>query len=251
VGDNVKKNSFAFRVLVGIFCAVILLGALFVFLFVHQVQAQQKFRVTLTKFGAFPMPHGGDDSWRVIVEQLTYEELKNVEIRTGEGSHLGSGQPFYGEFLHNETFDGRAQKEWSQYPQPINITIVWDGGAESFVFNRYPFVAESPPQVRFPTEKLNITQASFDKTNPDNILVNVACLKAAGEDGTVHITDALVKNATGMLVNRVHLNETVLHVNETATIRIATPTSLPPGKYTVTIVTGYGGSYVSPEFTKP
>ncbi len=245
-----KRNSFAFRVLVGSFCAVILVGALFVFLFVHQVQAQQKFRVTLTKFGALPIPHG-DDSWRIIVEQLSYEELKNVDIRIDEGTRNNTGMPFYGPWLYNKTFDGRAQKEWGQSPQPINITIVWDGGAESFVFNRYPFVVKQSPQVHPPTEKLALTQVSFDKASPETIVVDVKCVSAAWTDGTVHITDAIVKNKTGTPVALVHLPETVLHVNGTATLRFATPTPLLPGEYTVTIITGGGSAFVSTRLTKP
>jgi hypothetical protein len=133
-GISVKANSLAFRASVGLFCFVILLGTLFVFLFVHQVQAQQKFRVTVTMLGTIPLTHA-KDSWRIVVEQLSYGELKSVEIQTDDAG----GQPFYNDFLHNSTLDGRPQREWYQSPQPLNITIVWDGGSETFLFNRYPF----------------------------------------------------------------------------------------------------------------
>jgi hypothetical protein len=66
------------------------------------------------------------------------KELKDVEIQTDKVS----AQPFYNTFLHNQTFDGRAQREWYQYPQPINVTVVWDGGSEVFLFNQYPFEAQ-------------------------------------------------------------------------------------------------------------
>ncbi len=134
-----KANSLAFRASVGLICFAILIGALFVFTFVHQVQAQQMFRVSVTKFGAMPLVHA-DVSWRVIVEQLSYERLNNVEILTDQGTPYNSGSPFYNDFLYNSTGDGRAQREWCQGPhQPSNITIVWDGGSETFLFNQYPF----------------------------------------------------------------------------------------------------------------
>jgi len=137
--DEMKANSLAFRASVGLVCFVILVGAMFLLAYVYQVQTQQTFQVTVTKFGALPLPHS-DESWRVVVEQLSYEELSNVEILTDQGTPYNSGQPFYNNFLHNSTIDGRAQREWSQGPhQPSNITIVWDGGSETFLFNHYPF----------------------------------------------------------------------------------------------------------------
>ena len=133
-----KTKSVAFRALIGVVCFVILFGALFVFTYLHQVQEQQKYRVTVSKFGAIPLPHS-DDSWRVLVEQLSNEELKNPEILIDQGTPYNSGHPFYNPFLNNKTIDGRSQNEFSRSHQPINITVVWDGGSETFLFNHYPF----------------------------------------------------------------------------------------------------------------
>ena len=133
-----KARSLAFRALIGFACFVILVEVFFVFTFLHQVQTKQNFRVTVSKFGAIPSMYS-HSSWRVVVEQLSYEKMKNVEILIDQGTLYNSGQPFYNTFLHNSTIDGRAQREWSQDHQPSNVTIVWDGGSETFLFNRYPF----------------------------------------------------------------------------------------------------------------
>ena len=136
--DILKARSLALRALIGLVCFVILVGVVFVFAFVHQVQTKQSFRVTVSKFGAFPIPLF-DTSWRVVVEQLSYEKLKNVEILIDQGTVYNSRKLFYNHFMHNSTIDGRAQREWGTSHQPSNITIVWDGGSETFLFNHYPF----------------------------------------------------------------------------------------------------------------
>ena len=217
------------------------------FAYVHQVQTQQKFRVTVSKFGALGM----DMDWRVYIEQLTYEELKNVSLQIDPGTPTNGGSGFPSG-VNPRTFDGRAQTEFYTSWQPSTIIMVWDGGRESFVFNHYPFEVERPPQPHpFNSEKVAITQVSFDKANPDTILVNVKCLSTYLQDETIHFTVALVKNIKGENVADVHIPETVLGLNETTTLRITTPTSLPPGNYTVTIITGCGSDFVSPSFEIP
>ncbi len=110
---------------------------LFVFTYVNQVQTKQTFRVTVNMGGPVLFVYV---SWRVVVEQLSYEKLNNAEILIDQGTPNNGAMPFYDNALHNSTADGRYQKEWDQGPnQPSNITIVWDGGSETFLFNHYPF----------------------------------------------------------------------------------------------------------------
>lgn len=118
-------------------CLAILFATTFVFMFAHQVRMQKTFRVTVTKFGALPGPHT-DNPWRVLIEQLSYEELKNAEILIDQGTPNNFASPFYNPFLHNSTIDGRAQKEFYVSWHPSNITMVWDGGSEIFLFNPTP-----------------------------------------------------------------------------------------------------------------
>jgi hypothetical protein len=42
-------------------------------------------------------------------------------------------------FVEPKTIDGRAQNEFYLSWQPHEITMVWDDGKETFVFNSYPF----------------------------------------------------------------------------------------------------------------
>lgn len=115
----------------------ILFATVFVFMFVHQIRTQKTFRITVTIFGAHSMPHA-DYGWRVIIEQLSYEELKKAEILIDQGTPANCASPFYNPFLYNSTIDGRAQSEFGLSWHPSNITMVWDGGSEIFLFNPTP-----------------------------------------------------------------------------------------------------------------
>lgn len=119
-----------------IISTVILFLAIFVFMFLHQVQTQNTFRITVTKFGAITIPHA-DNSWRIHIEQLTYEKLENAEILIDQGTPYNSASPFPGSW-NNRTVDGRAQKEFHISWHPSNITMVWDGGGEVFHFSSSP-----------------------------------------------------------------------------------------------------------------
>ena len=102
----------------------------------HQVQTKETFGVTVTVFGAFSPPDC-DYGWRVIVEQLSYEELKNVKILIDQGTPSNLQMPFY--WPHdNRTIDGRAQKVFGLSWHPSNITMVWEGGSEIFLINPTP-----------------------------------------------------------------------------------------------------------------
>ena len=127
-----KRRYVAFAVL----GSVVLFATAFVFLFVHQVRVQKTFLITVSKFGAPSIPNV-EHSWFVHIEQLSYEELENVQVLIDQGTIHNSAMPFAWSF-NNETFDGRAQKEFGISPHPLNITIVWDGGFEIFLFNSTP-----------------------------------------------------------------------------------------------------------------
>jgi hypothetical protein len=127
-----KRRYVAFAVL----GSVVLFATAFVFLFVHQVRVQRKFLITVSKFGAMPMPHV-EHSWFVHIEQLSYEKLENVQVLIDQGTIHNSAMPFAWSF-NNETIDGRAQKEFGISPHPSTITMVWDGGSETFRFNATP-----------------------------------------------------------------------------------------------------------------
>lgn len=129
-----KKRYVAFAVL----GSVVLFATAFVFLFVHQVRVQKTFLITVSKFGAMQIPNV-EHSWFVHIEQLSYEEFENVWVLIDQGTIHNSAMPFAWPF-NNETIDGRAQKEFGLSPHPLNITIVWDGGSEIFLFNSTPIL---------------------------------------------------------------------------------------------------------------
>jgi hypothetical protein len=133
-GASMKKRYVAFAVL----GSVVLFATAFVFLFVHQVRVQKTFLITVSKFGAMQIPNV-EHSWFVHIEQLSYEEFENVWVLIDQGTIHNSAMPFAWPF-NNETIDGRAQKEFGLSPHPLNITIVWDGGSEIFLFNSTPIL---------------------------------------------------------------------------------------------------------------
>ena len=126
-----KRRYVAFAVL----GSVVLFATAFVFLFVHQVRVQKTFLITVSKFGAMPIPHI-EHSWLVHIEQLSYEELENVWVLIDQGTINNSAMPFAS--FNSETFDGRAQKEFGLSPHPSTIIMVWDGGSETFLYNPTP-----------------------------------------------------------------------------------------------------------------
>jgi hypothetical protein len=123
--------GFRARALIG---SLIIFGLLFVFMFMHQVQTKRNFRVTVSRFGAF----SPDYPWRIHVEQLSYKELEKVEVHIDEGTIMNCVCGFPS-FVEPKTIDGRAQNEFYLSWQPHEITMVWDDGKETFVFNSYPF----------------------------------------------------------------------------------------------------------------
>ena len=106
----------------------------FTFLYqLYQVQTQKMFRITISCNGEENVVGHGGYMWNVRVEQLSYEELKNAEVQID----VRGCAPFPG-FFNNRTIDGRAQLIFGHSPQPTNITVVWDGGREMFLFNDSP-----------------------------------------------------------------------------------------------------------------
>ena len=222
------------------------------FTFMHQVQEGQKFRVTVSKFGAFPpeIMHS-DVSWRILVEQLYYEELKNVYVQVDKETPTngGTGHPS-GIRLGTHAIDGRAQTEFSTGRQPSNITIVWDGGGETFFFNHYPFEdAEKEENSHpFPSEKVSVSQVTFDSANPNVLQVYVKSMS----NQTIVFDSAIIKDYTNAIVNA-HLqvvpNE--LQANAQVTLAIPLDNNFTSGTYTITLVTTRGGYFVSPRFVIP
>lgn len=130
---------------------------LVVFAFLYQVKSQKTFQVTISCFGQ-PGIHGGY-IWTVNIQQLSQEELHPVhdaqwqEIANETGDQKmdcwqatiiineRSSCPFPGdpvEAASHITSDGRVQTTFGTGPQPTNITIVWDGGREVFLFRPSP-----------------------------------------------------------------------------------------------------------------
>ena len=131
---HIKKQKMARRihavgvpVLIGL---VALASVVFMFSYLHQVQTKQTFQVSVSWFDT-RVP--GEYGWAVHIEQRTLQELKNASVQSD-----GGGTPFPS-MSNPKTADGHAQQEFSCYPQPRNVTIVWDGGSETFIFNHYPF----------------------------------------------------------------------------------------------------------------
>jgi hypothetical protein len=111
----------------------ILVTAVFVFTFLYQVRTLEMFRVTISCYGEENVVGHSGYIWNVCVEQLSHEELKNATVWI----NVSGSSPFPGVF-NNSTSDGRAQKLFGHSPQPINITVAWDGGIETFLFNDSP-----------------------------------------------------------------------------------------------------------------
>ncbi len=105
--------------------------------FLHQVQTGHTFRVTVSWRNSI----SGEYMWNVHIEQLSFEELKDASVQIDRGA-----SPFPSHF-NPTTADGHAQTNFGRYPQPTNITIVWSGGSEMFLFNRYPFDGLDPSRV--------------------------------------------------------------------------------------------------------
>ncbi len=118
--------------IVGVTLAI-LVPTIFLFTFMYQVRMQEMFRVTLSCYGQGNVVGHGGFVWNVCVERLSFEELKSVKVVID----VNSETPFPG-FFNNRTIDGRAQLLFGQSPQPTNITVVWDGGSEMFIFNDSP-----------------------------------------------------------------------------------------------------------------
>ncbi len=149
------------RIAVIFLFAISVAAAAFVFTYVHQVQSQSTFRVTVSRLTMDP---AGFD-WRVHIEQLSYEELENGQVLIDEGTPHNLGGPFPSS-ANPKTIDGRVQSEFYVSWQPLNITIVWDGGREMFLFNKYPFAAlETPQEDDYNHEKLAILTVSFDNSS--------------------------------------------------------------------------------------
>jgi len=127
----------------------------FVFAFLYQVQAQKVFQVTISCFGERFHTY----IWTVNIQQLSHEELhpehdsqwEEIANETGDEEmdywqatviiNERSGGPFPGSASH-VTSDGRAQQTFGTGPQPTNITIIWDGGREVFLFRPSPIFSE-------------------------------------------------------------------------------------------------------------
>lgn len=111
---------------------VILVVSIFESIFLYQVQTQKMFKITISLSTRNPIEYG-DYLWHVSIEQLSYEELKNAHAVID----VNNGMPFPG-IPDNRTVDGRPQLIFDQSPQPTNITMVWDGGQEIFLFRDSP-----------------------------------------------------------------------------------------------------------------
>lgn len=125
---------------IAIIFIVVFLGAaaVFVFTYLHQVQTQQTFRVTVSNFFMPIM----DTDWRVRVEQLSDEELGLVHVEIDQGTSHNGGWSFTS---RDPRINERVGTEHFLSWQPSNITIVWTGGKETFLFNHYPFATLDSP----------------------------------------------------------------------------------------------------------
>jgi hypothetical protein len=135
-----KRGTFKRRysIVAPIVLILIALGTvMFASAYLHQVQTGQTFRVTVSWFDSF----SGEYMWGVHIEQLSFEELKDARVIIDRGE-----SPFPSHF-NPTTADGHAQQNFGHYPQPTNITIVWSGGSETFLFNHYPFDGLDPNRV--------------------------------------------------------------------------------------------------------
>ena len=152
---HMKKRYVA--LIVGVISLICVVTS-FVFAFLYQVQAQKMFRVTISSFGESAVVSEGY-IWTVNIQQLSREELHPVhdsqweEIANETGDeemdywqatvviNERSGGPFPGSASH-VTSDGRAQQTFGTGPQPTNITVIWDGGREVFLFRPSPIFGE-------------------------------------------------------------------------------------------------------------
>jgi hypothetical protein len=130
-----RKYAIGAPVVIGL---VAFVGVMFMFTYLHQAQTQQTFRVTVSWFDTY---FTGEYSWKVHIRQLSYQELENARVL------IGNGESPFPSLFNPKSADGNAQQEFGCYPQPQNITIVWDGGRETFVLNHYPFDGLDPYRI--------------------------------------------------------------------------------------------------------
>ncbi len=110
----------------------ILVMTIFVFTFLYQAQTQGMFKVTINFAGKNNIVHYGY-LWHVSIEQLSVEELKNVQVIID----VNSRRPFLS-ISNNKTSTGYAQEIFDVVHQPTNITLIWTGGKETFLFRDSP-----------------------------------------------------------------------------------------------------------------
>ncbi len=110
----------------------ILIVTIFAFTFLYQVQTQKMFKITISFAGQNNIVHH-DYLWHVNIEQLSFEELENVQVII----NVNSRRPFLS-IPNNNTSDGYAQEIFDVVHQPTNITMIWTGGKETFLFRDSP-----------------------------------------------------------------------------------------------------------------
>ena len=95
-------------------------------------------------------------------------------------------------------------------------------------------------------EKLAVTEVSFSNSTS-------LSLSVLGIQGKLTITDAIIKNVTGHIVQVVHVSPTMIPTNGTeTTVNVTFTSPLASGEqYIAVLVTRSGGAYKSPSFTSP
>ena len=169
-----------------------------------QVQTQQKFRVTVRWFA-------GPSSicyspWQVHVEQLSHEELENGWVQVSDfPRQIRNG--WYPPDFYPKTWDGRAQMEYGTFFQPKNVTIVWDGGSEIFLFNELPtikWVIPDSPRVAIQSVAGNATASA----------ITIYGLSTRGTG--VFLNSCVIKDTSGSVQDIIDATSIDYHDAETA-----------------------------------
>jgi hypothetical protein len=133
----------------------------------------------------------------------------------------------------------------------ILLTILLAGLVTSSSFD-----AAMPEESHYPNflnsyEKLNFQQVTFG-TSPKLIWIFVVGIHAYGDTDSIKISSAIIKNASGYIVQTIALTATIQANNSLSTIVVNLAHTLASNEqYTVTLTTDKGSSFVSSPFTSP
>ena len=133
----------------------------------------------------------------------------------------------------------------------ILLTILLAGLVTSSSFD-----AAIPEESHYPNfsssyEKLSIQQVTFG-TSPKLISIFVVGIQAQRDTDSIKITTAIIKNASGYIVQAIALTATIQANNSLSTVGVNLAYALASNEqYTVTLTTDKGSSFVSSPFTSP